>query len=150
MSIVSAERASPWIRLLESQTTKLSLHPRLVLARYQMMSIVSAERASPSIKLLESQTTKLNLHARLVLARYQMSQTTDKILATNYDAETCTSDVKKQKTKQESSSTELRINLRQTTCGWIKRTLNETTWSEYLGVTLVVKCPDSFVCFYCV
>jgi len=48
--------------------------------------------------------------------------TTD--LKTNYDAETCTSDVEKKNTRIVVNRTSKR---RQTTYDWIKRTLNEET-----------------------
>ena len=102
---------------------------------------------------------KSNVHARLVLTRKQMPPvqvwTTEKILTKNYDywlekncdAETCTSDVGK---NQESGVVNRTSTMRQTTCDWIKKIVNQATWKviKHLSTTLVAKYPASFICFY--
>lgn len=66
-------------------------------------------------------------------------------LTTNYDTETNTSDVEQMKNlrKQnfEDETNSLQLDMQDTQ----RSNFN----SEYLSVTLVLKYPDSFICFHC-
>jgi len=66
-------------------------------------------------------------------------------LTTNYDTETNTSDVEQMKNlrKQnfEDDTNSLQLD--------IQDTQRSNFNSEYLSVTLVLKYPDSFICFHC-
>jgi len=67
-------------------------------------------------------------------------------LKTNYDAETNNSDVEKIKNRRKQNLQDETNNMQLDKEDTQRSNLNR----KYLSVTLVLKYPDSFICFHCV